>query len=270
MIIRDRCAGSPVGLLSAVLALGVLFAAFPARAEDAAPVAGANDSSVAPEGAQREVPPPPPPSAEPPATTGTMSVETPPPPPVRGRTYHMHDGFYLRMNLGGGYIGSSIGQSGSPDITLSGGGGAFDLMIGGTLGRGVVIGGALLGNTAPNPSYEVDGKQQDVAAQVSFLTLGPFIDGFPDPKGGFHVGGMFGAAGLSLEDTVGGSSSTTTFGGYGAGVWVGYAAWIAPEWSMGGMLRLTGARTVHAATDTTPKRTASAQAITILFTALYH
>lgn len=199
-----------------------------------------------------------------------MSVETPPPPPPRALTYHVHDGFYLRMSLGGGYIGSTVSQSGLPDVTLSGGGGAFDLMIGGTPTPGLVIGGALLGNTAPNPSFERNGKQQDVNATMSFGVIGPFVDGFPDPKGGFHVGGTLGFAGMTLEDNESGSSATTTFSGYGAGVWVGYAAWIAPQWSMGGMLRLTGARTEHASTSTEPRQTADVRAITILFTALYH
>ncbi len=182
----------------------------------------------------------------------------------------MHDGFYLRMSLGGGFIGSTVSQNGLADTTLSGGGGAFDLMIGGTPTPGVVLGGALLGNTAPNPSYEIDGKQQDVNATLNFAILGPFIDGFPDPKGGFHVGGMLGGAGLSLEDNATGGSVSTSYAGYGAGVWIGYAAWIAPQWSMGGMLRLTGARTVHAASGSEPERTTTARAITILFTALYH
>lgn len=273
MIFRVRCsASSRSGLFTTAAVFGLLLVAFPARAQTPRP-AGAGTGAPA-----REVPPPPPPSdtSSPPGSMsvetpppGGMSVETPPPPPVRGRTYHMHDGFYLRMSLGGGYIGGTVSQAGAPDITLSGGGGAFDLLIGGTPAPGVVIGGAILGNTAPNPSFAVDDQQQDVSAQLTFGLAGPFIDGFTDPKGGFHVGGMLGGAGLSLDDNSGGASSTT-FSGYGAGMWVGYAAWIASDWSLGGMLRLTGARTVHAATETTPRLTASARAITILFTALYH
>ncbi|HMJ16055.1 MAG TPA: hypothetical protein VK524_31785, partial [Polyangiaceae bacterium] len=51
------------------------------------------------------VPPPPPPPAAGPA----IRVETPPPPaPVPRRGYHVHDGFYLRMALGGGYLHSKV------------------------------------------------------------------------------------------------------------------------------------------------------------------
>lgn len=260
---RHAFAGVPAGLSSLVVASGLLLA-IPAHAEPVAPASSAGSAKA--DAPAREVPPPP---SQPPHRA-SMSVETPPPPPARARTYHVHDGFYLRMSLGGGYIGSTVSQSGTADTTLSGGGGAFDLMIGGTPAPGVVIGGALLGNTAPNPSYEIDGKQADVNAQLSFAVIGPFIDGFPDPKGGFHVGGTLGFAGLALEDNLLGGNQTTAFSGYGAGVWVGYAAWIAPQWSLGGMLRLTGARTMHAASGTEPKQNANARAITILFTALYH
>ena len=48
----------------------------------------------------------------------------------------------------------------------------------------------------------------------------------------------------------------------------GYDAWISPEWSLGGMLRLSGAVTSSNADDL--EQRANTRSFAILFTALYH
>src|SRR5947207_1236864 len=70
----------------------------------------------------------------------------PPPPPVyvappiaSDPTVRNHDGFYLRLGLGGGTLktnGSFSPDIGVSDFSLKGGGVMFDLSIGGTVGRG--------------------------------------------------------------------------------------------------------------------------------------
>jgi hypothetical protein len=203
-------------------------------------------------------------------------VETPPPPVVPRRGYRVHDGFYLRMSIGGGYLVSKVtyDDSSIPDRTLSGGGGALELMIGGSPARGLAIGGGLWGQNASEPKTDPDSAES--YENLDFSMLGVFVDGFPDPTGGFHVGGAVGIAGLNGAfedddfdpdpDRIGEEDGGT--GGIGGSVWVGYDAWIAPEWSLGGMLRLSGAVTSSNAEDL--EQRANTRSFAILFTALYH
>jgi hypothetical protein len=151
-----------------------------------------------------------------------------------------------------------------------------EVLIGGSPARGLAIGGGLWGQGASEP--ETDPENADSYESLDFGMVGVFIDGFPDPTGGFHVGGAVGIAGFNGEfedepaedeerpERIGDKDGGTA--GIGGSVWVGYDAWIAPEWSLGGMLRFTGAVTSSNADDL--EQRANTRAFAILFTALYH
>lgn len=202
-----------------------------------------------------------------PARPPTISVETPPPPPPVKRTYHVHDGFYLRLNLGGAWASTSQSfASAAPGDTLSGGGGALDVMVGGTPVSGLVFGGALLASSMFRPSYELGGVSYSSNSSLGFEMLTAFVDAFPDPKNGFHVGGGFGPALVRLGAPS--SSASTSTGGVGGAIWAGYDAWIAAQWSIGGMLRLAEARTSGGSSAL--DETDVTRSIALLFTVLYH
>ncbi|HMJ11336.1 MAG TPA: hypothetical protein VK524_08000, partial [Polyangiaceae bacterium] len=127
------------------------------------------------------------------------------------------------------------------------------------------------------PKSEPDAAEE--YENLDFGMLGVFIDGFPDPTGGFHVGGAIGVASLNGTfededfedeepdpDRIGEEDGGT--GGIGGSVWVGYDAWIAPDWSLGGMLRFSGAVTSSNADEL--EQRANTKSFAILFTALYH
>ena len=67
------------------------------------------------------------------------------------------------------------------------------------------------------------------------LTIGPSVDAFPDPKGGFHVGGGLGYG------TMNAVNYTST--GYELHVFTGYDFWIGNNWSIGPMLRFMASKT---------------------------
>lgn len=205
--------------------------------------------------AQEAAPPPPPPPS--------INLATPPPPPLEHRTYHTHDGFYLRMSLGPSYVSTAVSAA---DATVAGASGSLDLLIGGTPATGLTIGGGFLADSAPNPGYSAGGGGQTLDRSMGVALVGPFVDGFVDPRNGFHVGGMLGGATLVLGKS--GNQDSTTYNGGGAELWVGYDAWIAADWSIGGMLRLGGARLSRSESGVTD--TATARNIALVFTALYH
>jgi hypothetical protein len=165
---------------------------------------------------------------------------------------HNHDGFYLRLGLGFG--GMTLDRDSEYEITglagvdangeskISGGGGAFELSIGGTVARGLVICGTLYTQSVQEAKLERDDfDDQDLDGNLNFVLLGPGIHWYPDPTGGFNVGLTIGIAGAVAKTPDG--SRFENLGGVGGGgsLAVGYDFWIADQWSLGPMLRLTGA-----------------------------
>jgi hypothetical protein len=219
---------------------------------------------------------PPAPTGAPPATRPTMNptiyVEQPPLPPLEPRNRHFHDGFYLRLSagLGGMWVNSSTDFGNGK---TSGAGAALDLMIGGTPAPGLVIGGGVLLQEALNPSSSVASRASDFrldrgsSGSIGFGMLGPMIDVFPNPTSGFHFGGLVGLSSLGLKD-----KDDKTSVGAGLSAWAGYMWWTSSQWSLGGMLRFTGAwstrqvATSGAETDVTD----TTRALTLLFSAAYH
>jgi hypothetical protein len=199
-------------------------------------------------------------------------VEAPlPPPPPRDTGRRLHDGFYLRMSIGAGYINSEweTEQAGVDNLTISGGGIALDLLLGGSPTPGLVIGGGFLANSVANPEVESErGSSTELDGALGAAQLGIFIDGFVDPTGGFHIGGMLGIASYVVTPKDEDRDRKIEQGGGGGAIWVGYDAWVADQWSIGGLLRLTGQATSQRRGSY--KEQASAGTLSILFTALYH
>lgn len=176
----------------------------------------------------------------------------------------MHDGFYLRVNLGVTALSNDYDlPSGSAES--HGGTLAMDLLIGGTPSKGLAIGGALLGEAGVSHSVEQGGRSAE--ANVSYSMIGPFVDGFFDHKGGFHMGGAVGLAALSVKglETQG---ETDTLTGFGGAAWLGYDAWVAEEWSIGGLLRAGGAITQKK--NDSGDLSASSLSFGLMLSVLYH
>jgi hypothetical protein len=232
-----------------------------------------------------EPPPPPPPGQQPgQAPPGQQApgyyyypppgayVEPPPPPPPPpdpGR--RLHDGFYLRLSIGAGFISSEweTEAGGVSNAKISGGGAALDFLIGGSPTPGFVIGGGLLINSAGNPKLEpATGASRQLDGSMSVAQIGMFVDGFFDPSGGFHLGGMLGIATYLVAPDDDAVYANIAHSGGGAAIWVGYDAWVGDQWSLGGMLRLTAQST----SDTRGgfDERAAAGTVSLLFTALYH
>lgn len=231
----------------------------------------------APQSAPPELPPPPPPRGAPPPPQGKLVISAPPVPPATARAgYHVHDGFYLRMaaGLGGGHGKISTDRNSVPNFGVGGAGLALNLWIGGTPWRGVALGGMLSLQGMHDGNTVVEGQKTGLGSQGQLILLAPFIDVFPDPLRGLHVGGALGLAGFgtkadshALEDA---DPSVKDYngGGLGASAWIGYMGFVGPEWSLGGMLQLTAFATEKKDADV--DRKASGYALSLQFSALFH
>jgi hypothetical protein len=174
------------------------------------------------------------------------------------------------MGLGIGYgraTSSGTIDVDSVDATYTGLGPAYELLIGGTVGRGFVIGGGFAGQDISNPDLSLQSSTDPTLSSRLTLNgalgigvLGPFLDWYPDDTGGFHVGIMagFGIIGLKDDKSVGGS------------VWTGYDFWVGKEWSLGAELRAAAASGSRDIPDGNAHLDDGAATYELVFDALYH
>lgn len=148
-----------------------------------------------------------------------------------------HDGFYLSLEAGLGYLSTSAESEGQ-EFTASGMTMSTGLLLGGTVGP-VAIGGGFTYDNAFSPTAEQNGQEvlDDVDVSLHLIGIGAFADYYLDPSGGLHFLGFLGWGGLdaTVDGNSGGSDPTgllITLGG-------GYDFWMADEWSIGPLARFT-------------------------------
>jgi hypothetical protein len=175
--------------------------------------------------------PAPPASAQQPATTATLQ----PTEAEESGGARTHDGFYLRMGAGFGYLTTSASVGAGADVTVKGLGPAFQLSIGGTPVRGLVIAGTLFTHVQPSPSVEAGGASVSSDKTLFWLGLGPLVEYYIDPKGGLHFGASL------LYSTFNGVNYTST--GFGGGLHGGYDFFFSDRWSVGPGLQMIYSKT---------------------------
>lgn len=217
-----------------------------ARAQEASESAPSPAPTTAPTAPPEAVlPPVPPPAAPPPPPDRDVTIVAAPAPPApcaESPRAHTHDRFYLRFSQGWGYESvSGTGSAGQANV--SGVGSGFGLLIGGTPGRGLVVGGGL--SFATTEGTLAGGQYDRYHVSGSSLTLGPFVDWFPDPHDGWHIGAHLGLGLTGLSNTAI-SESAIDFSG---SLFGGYDWWIGPQWSLG-LMAVASAGTYATLTDT--------------------
>ena len=155
---------------------------------------------------------------------------------------------------------------------------SVNVWVGGTPWSGVAIGGLFNVQSMSQDETEVDGRNVNADMDASLGMLGVFIDAFPDPRRGLHLGGALGLG--FMNATASGERLETQYGvedyrggGVGASGWIGYMGFVGPEWSLGGMLQLNGVITGSKEDDRQVEdleRRGSAWGLHLSFTALYH
>lgn len=207
-----------------------------------------------------------------------MVVSAAPVPPARARAgYHVHDGFYLRLGVGvgGGSSSISTNRDAAPNFELGGPGVAVNVWIGGTPWRGVAIGGLISLQGMNETQAVVEGDETDEGMNGGMVMLAPFIDAFPDPQRGLHFGGALGLAFMSAkakdDDLENRNPPVKDYDGGGLGLsgWIGYMGWVGQEWSLGGMIQVSGFVTAKEEDDDL-KRQANGGALSISLSALFH
>ena len=171
-------------------------------------------------------------------TFPAAAVRAQPSGPAEDPSARTHDGFYLRLSLGGGALRAKFqGGDTAPEAEADGGAAMLDVLLGGTPAPGLVVGGGYQFEMAQDADYEL-GTSTGSSGTLARGVIGPFVEWFPDRHGGFSVGLLAGYSLLQLRTpTI--RIFGTEFGGdirslgVGGNLWVGYVHWLANQWSLG-------------------------------------
>jgi hypothetical protein len=118
--------------------------------------------------------------------TGQPKIDLAQPPPGEpvGRTFHQHEGFYLRLNAGlGTLLGANLDVGGaefsSGGLTLG-----FDALAGFGPAPGLTLGAALIGNLQLSGDWEADGLSlASSGGSLATFMIGPFVRRLPGLQG---------------------------------------------------------------------------------------
>jgi len=158
---------------------------------------------------------------------------------------------------------------GSVDVTAVGP--SLELAFGGTLARGLVLGGGIYGSSASSPEYEssnLGAKSDGGAATLSMV--GPFIDWYPSPASGFHVEAALGYSAFAAgkgDPYPGEDASGSGFGLVGG---AGYELWVGDQWSIGALGRIQYFSGSVEGDDSGDSDDVSGTVLSLLLTATYH
>jgi len=191
-----------------------------------------------------------------------IDLSTPPPPEPIDRKFRQHEGFYLRLGGGLGTLGADYD---TPLLEASSGGVSLELeaLVGGSPASGLSIGGGVLASLQLGGDWEAEDVVGTQSANLTTFIIGPFADGYPHPRDGWHFGGLIGLASVSFDGPGGGDGSDAL--GVGGAGWVGYDIWVAPEWSIGAALRIDALRATNSDDDITVSKIGGTLGVSVLY-----
>jgi hypothetical protein len=148
--------------------------------------------------------------------------------------FHSHDGFFMRFNLGFGFLHASETFGGLTD-TYSGFGPTFGAAFGGAVTRNLIIYGELLGTVVSDPDYRVSDGSASYALSGMDMTmagLGPGVAYYFDPIN-LYVSGTLTFTQISFSDSSTDEPYSDTDVGVGLSLMVGKEWWVSRDWGLG-------------------------------------
>lgn len=144
--------------------------------------------------------------------------------------FHKHDGFYLRLQLGGGYNRAAADDV---DIAIKGAAAGLNLELGYAIIENFIIYGKLHGTSVSNPDLEIDGEtlegsDDDVSSNFSALGVGATFYFMPV---NVYVTGAISTSQLSITED--GDTLADTDSGPALHLGVGKEWWVSRNWGLG-------------------------------------
>jgi hypothetical protein len=180
------------------------------------------------------------------------------PPPDRGA--RVHDGFYFRVAAGFSVYDERLmsddsAPGGKVEARNRGISSVSDLAIGGTVAPGWVVGGGIYSLDVVASTLRVDRASATVPDELDpglrgLSVIGPFVDWYPNVRGGFHAQGALGLATLTARVFAHPATEKSDYIAVGGALLLGtgYEWWVADEWSIGVLAQL-GVRVLRGEDD---------------------
>jgi hypothetical protein len=175
--------------------------------------------------------------------------------PVAARTpspatgTRLHDGFYLRIASGFGVVDERLSSIGGSQTEVEGRNRGVatvaEFALGGTLGKGWVLGGGIYSADLIASTYKtVADRGPPVALDPelrSLALIAPFCDYYPTPAEGLHFSLALGLATLTPRVFGDRATEQSRYLAVGGGLMLGtgFEWWVSDEWSLGVLARTT-------------------------------
>ena len=163
----------------------------------------------------------------------------------------MHDGFYFRAATGFGVYDERVDSAessagGKVEARNRGIAALSDLAIGGTVAPGWVLGGRIFSLDLVASTFRTSGSSVGAVPDEldpglrSLAVIGPFVDWYPNVRGGLHVQGGIGLATLTPRLFGHPATQRSEYLALGGALLLGtgYDWWVSDEWSIGFMGQL--------------------------------
>ena len=137
-----------------------------------------------------------------------------------------HDGFYLQLDLGGGFLKSSLEDF---DIDLEGGAGQFGIALGAAVTPNFIVAGHLWGATVSDPDVSTPIGSGQADGTLTLSGIGVQLTYYFMPAN-VYVQATPSMTTLTADD---GSNSSSTDNGFGMRLAVGKEWWVSHNWALG-------------------------------------
>jgi hypothetical protein len=197
----------------------------------------------------------------PPGSYPAPGFAPPPAPPVQE-----HAGFYLRLDLGGGYTSlSSSGGYGS-STTVSGSGPAFGIALGGAVAPNLALFGDFIFSFINQPDVTAAGYTAKSTGNVGVGGVGGGVVYYFEPIN-LYVSGAVAAINMVMQDK-NGNMTDQSGNGFGFEALVGKEWWVSQHWGLGAAAQFFGATGMKDKNDSSVSW--SAKSFNVLFSASFY
>jgi hypothetical protein len=152
--------------------------------------------------------------------------------PLRDNTINRHLGFFLRPDLGLGYMSTSepTGTS-AGDLTISGVAGVFGFVVGGAIQENMIVGVHLYDGVIANPKVSLSSGQSATTSNTSLamVGIGPEFTYYWMPSN-IYFSGTVALTRMAL--TANGKDSNSN-AGFGTRLALGKEWWVSDHWGLG-------------------------------------
>lgn len=176
-----------------------------------------------------------------------------------------HDGFFLRLSGGFGYL-SVKEDTDLGNFEITGTGAALDIAIGGRIADNLALHGTLFGGSAVDPTFKVDGDKIGTANDTTMdaSAIGVGLTYYVEPAN-VYLSGSLGAAHVTLES---GNEKVDSETGWAIDAIVGKEWWVGSEWGLGVAAQFNHLSVPDKGADTTYHLDGNSFAL--MFTATYN